>query len=222
MINIADLRVRWLAFQQASGPSRILRGMSITTVCVLLGMPVAQAAVVDFEGLYDGEIVTTQYTNLSFQNTLVLTAGLSLNEFELPPVSGTNVVVDDGGQIQINFLTPVSSVGGYFSYSTGLNFLAFDSVGVQIAAVNSAFNSNLNLSGDVGSMPNEFLEVASGGGIASVSIRGNPAGGSFVLDNLTYTPVPVPAAIWLLGSGLLGIIGIARQRKFNHRGVLEP
>lgn len=35
---------------------------------------------------------------------------------------------------------------------------------------------------------------------------------AFVL-NPTAAPVPVPAAVWLLGSGLLGLFGIARKRK---------
>jgi len=36
-----------------------------------------------------------------------------------------------------------------------------------------------------------------------------------VLDDLTYnlSPVPVPAAAWLFGSGLLALIGMARRRK---------
>ena len=38
---------------------------------------------------------------------------------------------------------------------------------------------------------------------------------SWAMDNLTVTvaPVPIPAAAWLFGSGLLGLIGVARRRR---------
>ena len=31
--------------------------------------------------------------------------------------------------------------------------------------------------------------------------------------NFDFTAVPVPAAVWLFGSGLLGLVGVARRRK---------
>ena len=33
------------------------------------------------------------------------------------------------------------------------------------------------------------------------------------LDNVELNPIPVPAAVWLFGSGLLGLVGIARRRR---------
>jgi hypothetical protein len=39
------------------------------------------------------------------------------------------------------------------------------------------------------------------------------AGGSLFWDDVSLTAVPVPAAVWLFGSGLIGLIGIARRRK---------
>jgi hypothetical protein len=37
-------------------------------------------------------------------------------------------------------------------------------------------------------------------------------GGSGAIDNITFTVVPVPAAVWLFGSGLIGLIALARRR----------
>lgn len=46
---------------------------------------------------------------------------------------------------------------------------------------------------------------------------GTPAGGSLFWDDasITATPsaIPVPAAVWLFGSGLIGLVGVARRRK---------
>ncbi len=35
----------------------------------------------------------------------------------------------------------------------------------------------------------------------------------FAMDNLNGSPVPVPAAVWLLGSGLIGLVGIRRRHR---------
>ena len=36
---------------------------------------------------------------------------------------------------------------------------------------------------------------------------------TFGIDGVSLSPVPLPPALWLFGSGLLGLIGIARRRK---------
>lgn len=38
-------------------------------------------------------------------------------------------------------------------------------------------------------------------------------GGSGAIDNIQYSVVPVPAAAWLFGTGLLGLVGVARRKK---------
>jgi len=39
------------------------------------------------------------------------------------------------------------------------------------------------------------------------------AGGALYWDDVNLTAVPVPAAVWLFGSGLLGLVGMARRKK---------
>ena len=95
--------------------------LSFAAMCV-------RAGTIDFEDLTDSTSVTTQYAGLSFANATVITAGISLNEFEFPPHSGTNVVFDDGGSLSITFDNPVSYVAGYLTYEAAVSLKAFDSL----------------------------------------------------------------------------------------------
>lgn len=171
----------------------------------------AQAATIFFDDLNDGDSVTTQYPGLTFTNTVVLTAGIFLNEFEFPPVSGTNVASDDGGPITITFDSPVLSFSGYFTYAVPLTLTAFDSGNNQVGITVSFYSSNLALSGDAGSGPNEYLVVNFAGGFSSLTIAGDALGGSFTMDDVTYTSaVPEPNSLYLLLSGAAGMLGLRR------------
>ncbi len=173
--------------------------------------PAAIGGSIDFEGLADGTLITNQYPALTFSNAIVLTAGISLNEFEFPPFSGTNVASDSGGPVGISFMSPLSSFAGYFTYAVPLTLTAFDAANNVVAMASSAFTNNMALSGDPGSMPNEFLRVVFSSGISSVKITGNPAGGSFVVDDATAgSGVPEPASKVLVLSG--GVILFVLRR----------
>lgn len=175
---------------------------------ILLLIPgIAQAISIDFESLSDFESVTTQFAGLTFTHTLALTAGVSLNELEFPPTSGINIVSDDNGPIIIDFSTPQSTISGFFTYTALLTLTAFDLTNTIVAMKTSSFASNLALSGDLGSSPNEFLSVTFFNGISRVVIAGDPAGGSFALDDLTVTSVPEPSTLIYLVSGFAILFG---------------
>lgn len=52
---------------------------------------------------------------------------------------------------------------------------------------------------------NDFTSDASENFIGNSSIFGN-------WTTFNLTPVPIPAAVWLFGSGLIGLVGIARRK----------
>ena len=181
----------------------------------------ADITTIDFETfpdstpIADSTPITTQFPGLTFFNTTVITAGISLNEFEFPPHSGSNVAFDDGGPISIAFASPILSFGGYFTYAEPLALAAFDSTSAQVATAVSLFSSNLALSGDPGSSPNEFLQVSFASGISSVTMMGDPLGGSFVMDDVTYTTsqatVPEPNSLILLLTCIGGLLTLRKR-----------
>src|SRR5262245_61969939 len=95
-------------------------------------MASASPVVLDFENLLDGTPVGGSVPGLTFVNALVLTAGISVNEFEFPPHSGQNLVFDDGGPISIQFSSPVRSFSGFFTYLAPIALTTFDSSNAAI------------------------------------------------------------------------------------------
>lgn len=80
----------------------------------------------------------------------------------------------------------------------------------------------VGLASTAGASVNEFLTVTSSGGpIASIQIH--DGGSSFAIDTLNFVSspppppppgaVPEPATGWLLGFGLLGLMGVARRKE---------
>jgi hypothetical protein len=151
----------------------------------------ASAVSIDFETLADGAAVTNQFAGagLTFSNAISLKAGFSLNELEFPPHSGSVVVSDDGGPMTLLFSSPVTQVSAFFTYAAPLTLTAWDAFDAFLGSTLSAFSTNAALSGDPGSAPNEFLELARlASGISKLTVTGDAGGGSFVLDDLVVHP----------------------------------
>ncbi len=189
----------------------------LCTLLLTLATSVAWAdpITLNFDNLKDSAKVTTQFSGLSFTNASAITSGVTLNELEFPPRSGTNVVFNDGGNMTINFSVPTVSFESYFTYDSRLTITAFDDKGNQIGSLSSLFTNNLLLSGVAGSKPNELLSLSSATGISRIVISSS---GSFVLDDLKYNTtvsaaVPEPATLSLLISGGLLLFGRRKKRK---------
>src|SRR5579863_1313329 len=90
--------------------SRIAR-IFIAALCVTAPTLHAQT-LLNFESLNDGDLVTTQFTGVTFSNAQTLTAGFSLDDLEYPAHSGKNVITDNSGPIALIFSSPISAFSG--------------------------------------------------------------------------------------------------------------
>jgi hypothetical protein len=172
---------------------------------------------IDFENLTDGTRVGSLYASsgVIFTNAVIASAGVSLNEFEFPPHSGSNVVFDAGDPITLTFLTPVSSFSGFFTYAFPLTLNGYGSSNQLLVTASSLFSTNLGLSSL--NQPNELIQLNFPGGIDSVTITGDPGGGSFVLDDASFTSVatntvPEPGSGSLLFTGVALALIIGRRK----------
>jgi hypothetical protein len=171
---------------------------------VMFATTVLQAQTsITFDTLNDGDLVTTQYSGVTFSNAQILKSGFSLNDLDFPAHSGSNAITDASGPISIVFSAPVSTFSGYFTHVKPITVTAFDGGGNQLATTTSSKN-NAAISGD-GSVPNELLSLAAGS-IAKVVITGTLSGNSVVADDLSYS-----------GSGALQFTTVAPCRVIDTR-----
>jgi hypothetical protein len=118
------------------------------------------------------------------------------------------------GEITAEFDSLVSSVS--FDIINGVGFSTAD-------FTLSAYDTGSNLLGSVNlSGLASYLDGVAGhlainqNGIKSIVVCSNQgAFVDFAIDTVNYTPgpgVPLPGVVWLLGSGLLGLLGIRKLR----------
>ena len=154
----------------------------------LLGATDANATttVVDFEGIFDWDLVDG-YGGLSGWESMAGQVS-SYSEFEVrDPALGENRLHSRAGELTFD-QGPVIFEGLHYNYwgsDTDVSFSLFYQ-GQWVYA----------------------------GLVDKIQFHGQSSDG-FIVDNLTYstTPVPLPGAIWLFGSGLVGLMLRSRQSR---------
>jgi PEP-CTERM motif len=166
----------------------------------------ATSTVVDFEGIFDWDLVDG-YGGLSGWESMAGQVS-SYSEFEAHgPALGENRLHTRAGELTFD-QGPVIFEGLYYNYwgsDTDVSFSLF----YQGQRVYSALL-------DAENQPLDIYWLASGyaGLVDKIQFHGQSSDG-FIVDNLTYStaPVPLPGAIWLFGSGLVGLMLRSRQSR---------
>ena len=139
-------------------------------------------------------------SNVADVNLTLLLVGSNLHTGTVKLFGGTG-----GTSAAVDFsLLPYDSGTGIFPGYTGYNSVSAEAVG-GTATTLGIFELTLDLAGafgsDFGTFTGVQLQLTGGGYDAAPSLIG------------TTAAVPVPAAVWLFGSGLLGLVGVARRKK---------
>ena len=142
--------------------------------------------------------ITGMYFNL-VDDTQATLDGLSFAHVSGPAANSTDATTnahkaDGDGFYDILFDFPPP--GGQANFHAG-GISVYNITGIDLTA------NDFNVFGEAGSgagNPGPFLSVA--------RFQSTPGGGSDWVG-----AVPVPAAVWLFGSGLLGLVGVARRKR---------
>jgi hypothetical protein len=123
-------------------------------------------------------------------------------------------VFDDGGPLAIEFSIPVTSILAYLSYAVPVTLELYDAGSTLVGTATSLFTSNMALSGESGSFPNEMFSLVFAGGFSRAVFVGDAMGGSFALDDLSFEPaangIPEPSTLAL---ALLGLVTLLPRRQ---------
>lgn len=182
----------------------IASALGIAISAQTLAAPVDQDVFTDFE-----TIDSTDFTLGTSPDTAHFTDGFSgvANILELYH-SGTHAwMVNPAVTGTITFETNAATV----------NFFARTRSTADGNSILTAFNSLDQVIDTLTLTPaDDWVEVLFTGAIAKIEFQNLATGGCTTcmnsIDDFGFSAVPVPAAAWLFGSGLVGLIGVARRR----------
>lgn len=201
--------------------------LSVMVVSLALALMIGSvhAEVINFDDLSTNHAVSgTNYAGLTWGGSSVdsfpgetgywVTRGVDYPSYAIPH-SGSNYLVNAWGpnNLWFAFSSPATFDGAWFAYATGAGSGAADKVRFK--------DDNTGTYSDWLTL-NATPQFLSANFTNSTKIYVEREGGStgvwekarwYTMDDVKYTPsaVPIPPSVWLLGSGLLGLVGLRRR-----------
>ena len=133
----------------------------------------------------------------------------------------TAVFTDDGSMVWQ--IAPIGTTWSFPSFrdsegsgSTVNEIISIESVTVPYGTFDTAYVYQVYFDPDDPLLPNTaywYDYVVPGVGFVKQIDYTWPTNVPYIQELVQITSVPIPAAVWLFGSGLIGLIGIARRKK---------
>lgn len=142
----------------------------------------------------DGTYSSAPYGYLNLGPVPIATTTWNLNNFSGCGLAGNNTTTTGGGCLGVN-----PSGGLPLVTDTRLN-------------INKSYYTNTYGIGGVPMWDGPFVNFNFNFDFTALTQTGTRAG---TIGPFPVNTVPVPAAVWLFGSGLLGLIGVAKRRTFQ-------
>lgn len=195
--------------------------LKLLVIALLMFAASSAFASYSYDVTVDTSYLATQSGNLSFQfnpimfdapNATATISGFSITggSLEVTPASTTTFA---SGNIYSGSAT-IGNTDGYNEYFHGVTFgnsfsFHVDLSGTIDAAASGGSLFSLSLYNAAGDTPLAVPNDPFGNGTVH-AMNLNPNGS---VTDVTPTPTPVPAAAWLLGSGLMGLVGLRRRKQ---------
>lgn len=161
----------------------------------------------------------TSYANsgLIIETRLKVDAGysagifFSTNGFETGPLDGYSLGIDIGhNQIYLN---QISVYEGTLASATVTGGTSYDTFYILKLVIDPDEYMNAYLYNDFYEQLASFTHIAPTMADVHSGVVGVYADLEGTFDNYSLNPVPIPGAVWLFGSGLIGLVGLRRRFK---------
>ena len=191
--------------------------------------PKAELVNIDFNDLAAGIPVTNQYSSQGITFSLVNSPIAGPTTHALTGINGPNDIFGATGNaispgddylppfwdISMSFIPNVD----YFSILvidaeeaiSVQTFSGGSSIAIPVVTTNIGFHRGPPYNGPVNLI--EVGEVGANQSFDRVVLVITPNDGPELFDNVQFNTIPIPSALWLFSSGLLGLIGISRRKK---------